>query len=375
MCHQVFFWEMVRIVVVGAGVVGLTSALELLKDKSNEITIVAQQFPTDYNHSTIYTSPIAGANWHSFAPKEDKFTQEIDIVGYYKFKELSRIPESGVTSRKEKFYVTLDKFYNVYSGKKMLPWYAHGEFAKLINFRELEAGEYSRDKFAYGFEFDGFVIRTSYYMTYLINEMWRLSGSYEMTNSRFNLRRKSIKKLSDAFDLHHNGKADLVVNCTGLLARDLDDIGKIEKTKMYPVRGIVYIVENNTGMKDNTFVDIFDIEHPDERMYFMPRREGELLIGGVFEVENESQYADPGFLVRLVSRCNKYLPQFDWDNIKVIRTQVGYRPFRKGGYRIEKVGDIVHCYGMGAAGFQSSWGSANKVVGLVSGSKPIKSKF
>lgn len=60
MCHQVFFWEMVRIVVVGAGVVGLTSALEFLKDKSNEITIVAQQFPTDYNHSTIYTSPIAG---------------------------------------------------------------------------------------------------------------------------------------------------------------------------------------------------------------------------------------------------------------------------------------------------------------------------
>jgi D-amino-acid oxidase len=49
-----------HIVVVGAGVSGLTSALLLSKSKANVITVVAKHMPGDYDIE--YASPWAGAN-------------------------------------------------------------------------------------------------------------------------------------------------------------------------------------------------------------------------------------------------------------------------------------------------------------------------
>lgn len=51
----VFFFRVIR-----AGVVGLTSALLLARDKDNVITVVAKHMPGDYDIQ--YTSPWAGAN-------------------------------------------------------------------------------------------------------------------------------------------------------------------------------------------------------------------------------------------------------------------------------------------------------------------------
>lgn len=356
---------MTRIVVVGAGVIGLTTAHELLSDPDNEVTIVAQQFPTDFEFTTKYTSPNAGANWHSFATDADHFTQEIDTIGYKRFQKIiAGHPEAGVTARSDVTYISCDTFAkNGY--QKKFPWFAYGEFGKTVGFRELYSIEFDTSVIAYAYEYNGMVIRTSYYMTYLINEMWRMSGGVETPQSRFSLRRKSIKRLTDAFALHHKGAADLVINCTGLLARDLEDIEPSEKEKIYPVRGIVFVAENTTGMEKITSVHLNDPQYPDEKLYFMPRREGELIMGGTFQNHNESKVVDPTFIVRMLSRCKKYLSQYDWDNINIVRTQVGYRPFRKGGYRIERKGKIVHCYGVGSAGFQSSWGCAQRVRALV----------
>lgn len=366
---------MTKIVVVGAGVVGLTCALELLKDPTNEVTIVSQQFPTDFELSTIYTSPIAGANWLSFAADDDKFTQEIDMVGYKKYQELLKRPESGVTARKECTYIPIEKGNNTKQFYDGLPWFAKNGLGTKFGFRIYDKSEYDTTQFSSAYEFDGVNIRTSYYMTFLINEMWKLSGSVEKPDSRFAMVRKSITKLSDAYKLHHQGGvADLVVNCTGFLAKELEDLEPSEKEKLYPVRGIVFVAENTTGMKKNTLVDIYDPKYPDEKLYFMPRREGELIMGGCFQENNLSKNVDPTFIVRLIGRCKKYLKQYNWDDIKIVRTQVGYRPFRKGGYRVERCGNIVHCYGVGAAGFQSSWGCAEKVVGLVNDFK-TKSRF
>ncbi|KAG0683533.1 hypothetical protein C6P40_000045 [Pichia californica] len=366
---------MTKIVVVGSGVVGLTVAHELLKDETNQVTIVSQQFPTDFDVSTLYTSPNAGANWHSFASDDDIFTQEIDKIGYFKYKEIIKnSPEADVTARTDVHYVPINKFNKVYKGIKKFPWFAYGDMGKTVNFRELDESEYDTTKFAYAYQYDGLVIRTSYYMTYLLNEMWKMSGSVETSNSRFSLRRGTIKKLLDAYDYHHLGKADLVINCTGILSKELIDLEPEEKEKVYPIRGIVFVAENTTGMKKITAVDLLDPQYPEERLYFMPRREGELIIGGAYQVNNYSKVVDPTFIVRLITRCKYYLPQYKWDNLNIIRTQVGYRPFRKGGYRIERKGKIVHCYGMGAAGFQSSWGCAVKVVDLVNDYKN-KSKF
>lgn len=355
---------MSKIVVVGAGVLGITNALEALrKDPRNQVTLVAQNFPTDFEFKKIYTSPIAGANWESFATLEDKFVQEIDAVGYDKFYEfINSRPEAGVTARKNLCLVTKERFEKD-GFKKNLPWFGFGDFAKKCEFRELKESEFDTNKFVYGYEFDGMVIRTGYYMTFLINECWKLSNANEGPKARFSIRRYSIKKLAEAFELHSSGyRADIVINCTGLLARELEDLEIEERKKLYPVRGVVFVARNNTGLKKVTVVEI---DKEDEALYIMPRREGELIIGGCFQKGVESKFVDEALKNRILGRCKKYLPEYNWDNLEIVRQQVGFRPFREGGYRIERKSKIIHCYGVGGAGFQSSWGCAEKVMKLI----------
>lgn len=377
---------MTNIVVIGAGVTGLTVAHELLMaDPENKVTIVSKNFPTDFKMDKNYTSPIAGANWESFATDEDLNVQQIDTVGYRKFIHFAKTrPEAGVTARLNRVLVTMDRFKNVDNSAKHFPWFQNLD----PNFRELRADEYDTKKFAYGYEFDSIVIRTSYYMTFLINEMWKIAGPAASSNqfsgvpgengfheSRFNIKRHSLTSIKEAFNLHASGVADIVVNCSGLGAKYLEDIEPEEKEKMVPIRGVVFVLENNTGLDRITVVETGKDEPSDEALYIMPRREGELILGGCFQKGNHSEFVEPSLKNRILSRAQKYLPEYDWSNMKIAREQVGFRPFREGGYRIERTGKIVHCYGMGGAGFQSSWGSAERAVKLVKELKNRKSKI
>lgn len=137
----------------------------------------------------------------------------------------------------------------------------------------------------------------------------------------------------------------------------------MKKKKIYPVRGVVYVVKNNTGVKDMISVDI---DKEGESLYLMPRREGELIIGGCFQKNSETKYVDDGLKSRILGRCPEFLPEYNWTNIEIVREQVGFRPFREGGFRIERKGHIIHCYGVGGSGYQSSWGCADRVSKLAS---------
>jgi D-amino-acid oxidase len=82
-------------IVLGAGVVGLTTALELKsRYPSSTIAIFARYLPGD--RSIEYTSPWAGANWSSVAT--DNGVQESwDEITYHKFEDFAdNIPEAGV---------------------------------------------------------------------------------------------------------------------------------------------------------------------------------------------------------------------------------------------------------------------------------------
>lgn len=84
-------------IILGAGVIGLTTALELHSRFPNStITIIARFLPGD--HHATYTSPWAGANWLSVATDNGR-QESWDRVTYLKFKELSkRFKEVGVYS-------------------------------------------------------------------------------------------------------------------------------------------------------------------------------------------------------------------------------------------------------------------------------------
>jgi D-amino-acid oxidase len=60
---------------------------------------------------------------------------------------------------------------------------------------------------------------------------------------------------------------------------------------------------------------------------------------------------------------------------RVLRHKVGLRPVRPA-VRLERVGDVVHCYGHGGAGITLSWGCADEVLARVDelcGAQPVES--
>jgi len=142
----------------------------------------------------------------------------------------------------------------------------------------------------------------------------------------------------------------LVVNCTGLAARRLagDDA-------VVPVRGQVVHVRPRDGAAIPCICD------EDELTYVLPRADVCVLGGTSAEGDDdvrvrESETAD------IVARCTRLVPELE--GAAVVGAHVGLRPLRRGGPRVERVGDVIHCYGHGGAGLTLSWGCAAEVVAL-----------
>lgn len=83
-------------VVLGAGVVGLSTALELkTRVPDAKVTIVAKFFPGD--RSPEYCSPWAGANWMTTAT-DNGVQEEWDAETYRRFGHLAdSVPEAAIT--------------------------------------------------------------------------------------------------------------------------------------------------------------------------------------------------------------------------------------------------------------------------------------
>lgn len=66
--------------------------------------------------------------------------------------------------------------------------------------------------------------------------------------------------------------------------------------------------------------------------------------------------------------------------LSIVRHAVGLRPYRPGGVRLEKehmedVGWVVHNYGHAGYGYQTSYGCAETVVGLVEEIGEVRARF
>ncbi|CDR37171.1 CYFA0S01e08064g1_1 [Cyberlindnera fabianii] len=340
---------MALITVVGAGVSGLTCALQLLR-KGHKVTILGRHIPGDIDIE--YTSPFAGANWSSFAKDDETWIQEVDTVGYHIFMDFARSePNTGIHIVPHHEYLRATDLGP--DGKPKLPWFKD----LMENFRILEKSELPEgDEFVTGFTYDTVTITTTIYLNWLLQQIYSLGGI---------LKRKDIKHINEAFGLHDSGeRADLVINCSALGARFL---GGVEDKKVFPIRGQILQVRN-TATKQ---VSVHLPDYAGESFYMFPRKEGGAIIGGTFLLNDWSSQPDPGLTKRIIERAKKYVPEMldpklgNPSDIEVFRENVGHRPARKGGVRVEREGKIIHNYGIGGAGYQASWGLAEKVLKLV----------
>lgn len=351
---------MASIVVIGAGVSGLTSALELKKANPDyDITIVAKHLPGDYDVN--YVSPFAGANWFSFASTTDKVLQDFDKPSYRRFLDLAENdPRAGIWIKTCYSYFTDDYLKGInYDTDKAIPWFK--DFVD--DFAILGKHQLPEDT-KFGFLFKGVIISVPIYLNFLL--------SRAIENGIRIKRVKAIEQVQDARALHYsNTEADIVVNCSGLIANQLKGYKDAKRT--YPVRGQTLHVRNNAAKQLD--VQSFGPGFENEMLYIMPRAEGGSIIGGCFLESFNDTNEDSQLTQRLVERAKKYAPEMFDPNYKnnpseidIIRVNVGLRPFRDGGVRIDRDNDnpwLIHNYGAGGGGYQGSYGFSAKVVSLV----------
>ncbi|MCW2764991.1 MAG: hypothetical protein JWO11_950 [Nocardioides sp.] len=301
---------MSRVIVVGAGVVGLSCALRLL-EAGHRVDVVARDLPLET------TSAVAAALWYPYrALPQDRVTAW-SARSYAVFAALAAAePEAGVR---------LVPGTEVLRDPRPDPWWATA-VPDLLPADGLPEG------YAAGWSFVAPVVEMPLYLEWLVGRLHELGGT---------LTRLNLRALPDG--------GDVVVNCSGLGARLLGD----DRTVL-PVAGQVVRVAQ-FGLQ-RWWLD------GDAPTYVVPR-ERDIVVGGT-DVEGEwSRTPSPDTAAEILGRAALLVPELR--DAEVLQHKVGLRPARPM-IRLERVGRVVHCYGHGGAGVTLGWGCADEVAALVS---------
>lgn len=146
---------------------------------------------------------------------------------------------------------------------------------------------------------------------------------------------------------------DVVVNCTGLGARELCGDGEL-----VGVLGQTVIVAPGT-LRTDTFIG--DERDQEAIFYSIPRR-NEVVLGGCrTEMPGVREVRPPGPALReaILARAR----EAGYEPGPIIRERCGLRPVRPR-VRLEREGRVVHNYGHGGAGYTLSWGCAEEALRL-----------
>ncbi|KAF2259575.1 D-amino-acid oxidase-like protein [Lojkania enalia] len=339
--------------VFGAGVIGFTTALSLRQHcPSSLITIVAAYFPGD--RSISYTSPWAGANWSSMAHDNGPL-EKYDEVTFRKFEAISReFPEAGLGRMGLRgIFDSRIEDAGILSEGTGRVWYE----GLVGGMRELEREELPEGA-VFGLDFQStFRINTQVYLGWLQNEA--------LTHNILLLRRQYSSLTAVLTDFP---STTVLLNCTGLGSLHLTDV---RDTSLYPTRGqTVLVAEPKTPIPRMYFRSPARISP--ETTYVFPRPlGGGVILGGSRQDGNWNAEVDLELASSIIERCCKLCPELGRpEELQVMSHGVGLRPSRKGGPRIEvEKGTwdvpVVHNYGHSGAGYQSSWGTAERAVELV----------
>ncbi|WVQ96390.1 hypothetical protein IAU59_003495 [Kwoniella sp. CBS 9459] len=359
-------------VVLGCGVLGLSIAHELT-DKGLKVAVVGKDLPEDVE-STGFASPWAGANWHSFGVDEKERKRE--EITFRHFARLSKeIPELCEKIR-------YDEYFSLRGKDDGPPWYKD----LMFGWRDLEPSEIPAP-YKYGITYESYTLNAPLYLQHLARTL-RSKG--------VSILRHRLSSLDEAYDLPSTGPVDLVINATGLGSRSL--IG-VEDQKVFPAKGQTVLVrapgvKTCYGQRDGHPV-------PNQKIYIIPRPgpAHHVILGGCYLAHDWSSNIDPTISELILKDCHKLCPQLDgkggkgsWKDIDIVSHNVGLRPVREGGMRLELeervLGQsanqdliptktnypdfgggrrvaVVHAYGIGPAGYQASLGISEEVGGIV----------
>ncbi|KAI8876039.1 nucleotide-binding domain-containing protein [Backusella circina FSU 941] len=331
-----------NVTVIGAGVIGLTTALLLQKEGYN-VTIVANHFPGDKDIN--YTSPLAGARWKTVAPNTDSRLQRYDAVSFKFFWELakSKAADAGI------MIVPGYEYFDEANEDQKNPWWK----SVVPSFQYLQKEELP-EGISFGYYFTTVLISPGKYLSWLQTQFLNLGGKRCVQN---------VESITDVT----TDDVDIVVNCTGLGAKNL-----VGDQKVSPTRGQNIVVRAQHIRKTVSIIK------KDSYTYIIPRSDGTVILGTSKQENSSDPKVNYALTKDIIDRAYKYCPELTFgkgtDRLEIVDQIVGLRPTRKGGPRVEnqfihtnsgKQVLVTHNYGHDGSGYQSSWGSCQEAVQFV----------
>jgi D-amino-acid oxidase len=321
-----------NVLVIGAGVSGLTTAVCLAEsDLRLRVRVLAKDPPART------TSAHAGASWGPYLVDDSRVLDWSNRTLETLASLATNHPESGVrlVHGLEAAPFQLDA-----------PDWARGVTAfRVCQAEELPAGYVS------GWRYTIPIVDMPAYLAYLQGRLASADVTLESGEVT------AFEEVAEA--------SEIIVNCTGLGAREL-----VPDADMSPTRGQLVVVENPD-------VQWFFQDHAEgeELTYFLPHGD-HVVLGGSAIPGSENEIPDPAIAKAIIDRCARIEPRLA--DAKVLEHRVGLRPSRSR-VRVER-GDIdgtpvIHNYGHGGSGLTLSWGCAREVLAQVTAlvSPPVPS--
>ncbi|MCZ4512846.1 FAD-dependent oxidoreductase [Streptomyces sp. ActVer] len=311
------------VIVVGSGVIGLTTAV-VLAESGRRVRVWTRE-PAEGT-----TSAVAGALWWPYSVEPLELARAWALESLSVYEELAARPdETGVRMVE-----------GVLGGARLDeqgPWAA----ARLPGLRASTPEEYAGT----GLWARLPLIDMPVQLRWLRERFLRAGGTVEV---------RTVTDLAEA-----EAAAPVVVNCTGLGAREL-----VSDPAVRPVRGQLVIVEN-PGVR-SWLVSTDAVAGTTTYLFPQPDR---LVLGGTTEEDEWSLTPDPAVAAQIVERCARFRPAVA--RARVLGHRVGLRPSRPV-VRLEREvrgggGVLVHNYGHGGAGVTVAWGCARVAAGLAFG--------
>jgi D-amino-acid oxidase len=309
------------VVVVGAGVVGLTAAV-VLRERGHRVALWAR------DDGTATVSGVAAAIWYPFLAEPRARVLGWARVTFRRLERLAGDPASGV-----RMVPVVEGFA---TAEPDLWWAGAAGAIERLPAAAVPAG------FAAAIRTHVPVCATPIHLPWLLAQV-RAAG--------IAVERRSLASLDEAF-----AAAPTVVNCTGLGARELCGDGA-----MVAVRGQVVVAARPPGL------DAAWIDDTNERPLYAVPRGDDVVLGGSAQRGDERLAADPADTTAILAGLGARLPELRGVAVRAVK--VGLRPWRPAvRLEVEPRGGgrrIVHDYGHGGSGYTLAWGCAEEVADLV----------
>ncbi|KAG0707887.1 hypothetical protein DFH29DRAFT_994524 [Suillus ampliporus] len=357
--------QLKEIIVLGAGVVGLSTALKIQAQGAYRVTIVAESFPTDPK-SSRYTSHWAGAH-HVSHVYNDQRQRKLDQDT---FNVLWQLSEPGGTAEG----CFLRHSHTEYHGDD----FANAEWVRYMpDFRYIENNEL-RGPAKMGFSFSTVSMNPPVYLNWLLSLFLAKNGTIVRASLQH------ISQLLERGTSPYTGAqsyrdVDALVVCAGIGARTL---GGVEDQDVFPIRGQSVLLRAPWVKFGRAMT-----EADGTLTYTIPRSNGDVSCGGTTVPNDWYPVPRPETTEDILVRVLQLTPELAPPHTRldreptvedlrpiIVETGCGLRPGRKGGIRLEvgwldvpsrgKV-PVVYNYGHSGYGFLSSWGSADMALDLL----------